>query len=133
MRAPKNGEINPAQVRRRKLRPDVNSQHAFRPDRRYQGCGRKDAILRTTNREARNPRLEPFQDCRTGLAKRAIHIPFRGYHGTKVLGERDSHEGRYLTPSTPYASVLITPQWRVEEALRGSWKKPAGGSNSQQN
>src|SRR5689334_19595620 len=47
-----------------------------------------------------------------------FHIPFRGYEGSRVLGERDTHEGRNPTPSTPYASPLITPQWRVEEALR---------------
>jgi 2-polyprenyl-6-methoxyphenol hydroxylase-like FAD-dependent oxidoreductase len=48
-----------------------------------------------------------------------FHIPIRGYEGTKVLGERDLHEGRYPTPNTPYASPLIIPQWRVEERLRG--------------
>jgi 2-polyprenyl-6-methoxyphenol hydroxylase-like FAD-dependent oxidoreductase len=48
-----------------------------------------------------------------------FHIPFRAYDGSKVLGEKDMHEGRNPTPSTPYASPLITPQWRVEEALRG--------------
>jgi len=55
-----------------------------------------------------------------------FHIPFRGYDGPKVLGERDPHEGRYPTPSTPYASVLITPQWRVEEALRGLLERSGG-------
>lgn len=53
------------------------------------------------------------------LSNGRFHIPFRGYDGPKVLGERDMHEGRNPTPSTPYASPLITPQWRVEEALRG--------------
>jgi 2-polyprenyl-6-methoxyphenol hydroxylase-like FAD-dependent oxidoreductase len=53
------------------------------------------------------------------LANGRFHIPMRGYDGPKVLGERDMHEGRYPTPSTPYASTLIIPQWRVEEALRG--------------
>src|SRR5215475_14402323 len=48
-----------------------------------------------------------------------FHIPFRGYDGSTPLGERDPHEGRHPTPDTPYASPLITPQWRVEEALRG--------------
>jgi 2-polyprenyl-6-methoxyphenol hydroxylase-like FAD-dependent oxidoreductase len=47
-----------------------------------------------------------------------FHIPFRGYDGPNVLGEKDVHEGRNPTPSTPYASPLITPQWRIEEALR---------------
>jgi 2-polyprenyl-6-methoxyphenol hydroxylase-like FAD-dependent oxidoreductase len=53
------------------------------------------------------------------LAVGRFHIPFRGYEGSKVLGERDIHEGRNPTPSTPYASPLILPQWRVEEKLRG--------------
>ena len=55
-----------------------------------------------------------------------FHIPFRGYDGAKALGERDSHEGRHPTPSTPYASPLITPQWRVEEALRGLLERSGG-------
>jgi len=48
-----------------------------------------------------------------------FHLPFRGYDGSKVVGETDPHDGRQPTASTPYASPLITPQWRVEEALRG--------------
>lgn len=55
-----------------------------------------------------------------------FHIPFRGYDGSKVLGERDPHEGRNPTPSTPYASVLLTPQWRTEEALRGLLERSGG-------
>ena len=55
-----------------------------------------------------------------------FHIPFRAYDGAKVLGERDPHEGRHPTPSTPYASPLITPQWRVEEALRGLLERGGG-------
>ncbi|MGC2399718.1 MAG: FAD-dependent oxidoreductase [Acidobacteriaceae bacterium] len=55
-----------------------------------------------------------------------FHIPFRGYDGPKALGERDPHEGRYPTPSTPYASVLITPQWRTEEALRQLLERSGG-------
>ncbi len=55
-----------------------------------------------------------------------FHIPFRGYEGSKVLGEKDIHEGRTPTPSTPYASPLITPQWRVEEALRGLLERNGG-------
>jgi 2-polyprenyl-6-methoxyphenol hydroxylase-like FAD-dependent oxidoreductase len=55
-----------------------------------------------------------------------FHVPFRGYDGAKVLGERDPHEGRNPTPSTPYASPLLTPQWRVEEALRGLFEKSGG-------
>ncbi len=55
-----------------------------------------------------------------------FHVPFRGYDGPKVLGERDAHEGRYPTPATPYASPLLTPQWRVEEALRGLLERSGG-------
>ncbi|MGA7236358.1 MAG: FAD-dependent oxidoreductase [Bryobacteraceae bacterium] len=55
-----------------------------------------------------------------------FHVPFRGYDGAKVLGERDPHEGRYPTPATPYASPLLTPQWRVEEALRGFLARGGG-------
>lgn len=55
-----------------------------------------------------------------------FHIPFRAYDGAKVLGERDPHEGRHPTPSTPYASPLIIPQWRVEEALRGLLEHSGG-------
>lgn len=55
-----------------------------------------------------------------------FHIPFRAYEGSKVLGERDPHEGRYPKPDTPYVSPLITPQWRVEEALRGLLERSGG-------
>ncbi len=55
-----------------------------------------------------------------------FHLPMRGYDGSKVLGENDMHEGRYPTPSTPYASSLITPQWRVEEALRALLERSGG-------
>jgi len=55
-----------------------------------------------------------------------FHIPFRGYDGAKVLGERDPHEGRNPTPGTPYASVMLTPQWRTEEALRGLLERSGG-------
>jgi 2-polyprenyl-6-methoxyphenol hydroxylase-like FAD-dependent oxidoreductase len=60
------------------------------------------------------------------LGNGKFHIPFRGYDGSKVLGEKDMHEGRYPTPNTPYASSLITPQWRVEEALRGLLERSGG-------
>jgi 2-polyprenyl-6-methoxyphenol hydroxylase-like FAD-dependent oxidoreductase len=52
------------------------------------------------------------------LANGRFHLPFRGYEGTKVIGDRDIHEGRVPTPDVPYASPLIIPQWRVEEILR---------------
>jgi 2-polyprenyl-6-methoxyphenol hydroxylase-like FAD-dependent oxidoreductase len=55
-----------------------------------------------------------------------FHVPFRGYEGAKVVGERDPHEGRHPTPTTPYASPLLTPQWRVEEALRGLLERSGG-------
>src|ERR1700761_5695014 len=52
------------------------------------------------------------------LAHGRFHLPFRGYDGAKVLGDRDIHEGREPTPEIPYASSLIIPQWRVEGILR---------------
>jgi 2-polyprenyl-6-methoxyphenol hydroxylase-like FAD-dependent oxidoreductase len=55
-----------------------------------------------------------------------FHLPFRGYDGATVLGEKDMHEGQDPTPSTPYASPLIIPQWRVEERLRALMEKMAG-------
>ncbi len=55
-----------------------------------------------------------------------FHLPFRGYDGATVLGEKDMHEGQNPTPSTPYASPLIIPQWRVEERLRALMEKMAG-------
>src|SRR5580700_10318720 len=66
--------------------------------------------------------LEVFDDL--GIVEKIIahgrfHLPFRGYDGAVVLGDRDIHEGRNPTPDVPYASSLIIPQWRVEEILRG--------------
>src|ERR1700761_295478 len=58
--------------------------------------------------------MDDFGIVQQVLANGKFHLPFRGYEGSKVLGEKDVHEGRYPTPSTPYASVLITPQWRTE-------------------
>jgi 2-polyprenyl-6-methoxyphenol hydroxylase-like FAD-dependent oxidoreductase len=55
-----------------------------------------------------------------------FHIPFRGYDGPKVLGERDPYEGRKPTPDMPYACPLIIPQWRTEEALRGLLERSGG-------
>jgi 2-polyprenyl-6-methoxyphenol hydroxylase-like FAD-dependent oxidoreductase len=60
------------------------------------------------------------------LSNGKFHLPFRAYEGSKVLGEKDPHEGRNPTPSTPYASSMITPQWRVEEALRGLLERSGG-------
>jgi hypothetical protein len=47
-----------------------------------------------------------------------FHPPFRSYNGTTPIGDHDMHEGRHPTPDVPYASTLIIPQWRDEEALR---------------
>ena len=55
-----------------------------------------------------------------------FHLPFRGYEGEKVLGERDPHEGRNPTPNIPYASPLIIPQFRVEERLRALLERSGG-------
>jgi 2-polyprenyl-6-methoxyphenol hydroxylase-like FAD-dependent oxidoreductase len=52
------------------------------------------------------------------LSNGRFHLPYRGYDGATVLGDLDIHEGRKPTPDVPYASVLIIPQWRVEEILR---------------
>ncbi len=52
------------------------------------------------------------------LANGRFHLPFRGYEGATVLGDKDIHEGRHPTPDVPYASTLIIPQFRVEEILR---------------
>jgi 2-polyprenyl-6-methoxyphenol hydroxylase-like FAD-dependent oxidoreductase len=65
--------------------------------------------------------LEVFDDL--GIVERILscgrfHLPFRSYDGATVLGDRDLNEGFHPTPDTPYASSLITPQWRTEETLR---------------
>jgi 2-polyprenyl-6-methoxyphenol hydroxylase-like FAD-dependent oxidoreductase len=52
------------------------------------------------------------------LANGRFHLPFRGYDGATILGDKDIHEGRHPTPAVPYASSLIIPQFRVEEILR---------------
>jgi len=73
--------------------------------------------------------LEVFDDL--GVVEKILengrfHLPFRFYDGTTVLGDHDMHEGRYPTPDVPYASVLIIPQWRVEEILRARLAKLGG-------
>jgi 2-polyprenyl-6-methoxyphenol hydroxylase-like FAD-dependent oxidoreductase len=70
--------------------------------------------------------LDDFGIVEEILSLGKFHVPFRGYDGATVLGEKDMHEGRYPTPSTPYASVLIIPQWRVEERLRALLEKSGG-------
>lgn len=57
------------------------------------------------------------------LANGRFHLPFRGYVGATVKGDRDIHEGREPTPDVPYASPLIIPQFRVEEILRALLEK----------
>ena len=51
------------------------------------------------------------------LGQGRFHLPFRGYEGTAII-DHDLYEGHNPTPSVPYASPLIIPQWRVEETLR---------------
>jgi 2-polyprenyl-6-methoxyphenol hydroxylase-like FAD-dependent oxidoreductase len=53
------------------------------------------------------------------LASGRFDLPLRAYDGTTVLGDHAMHEGRFPTPTVPYASPLMIPQWRVEETLRG--------------
>src|SRR5580704_18863443 len=62
--------------------------------------------------------LDDFGVIESILANGRFHLPFRGYDGAKVLGDKDMHEGRHPSPDVPYASPLIIPQWRVEEILR---------------
>ena len=73
--------------------------------------------------------LEVFDDF--GIVNEVLHtgkfhVPFRAYDGRQVLGEKDLHEGRNPTPSTPYASTLLTPQFRTEEHLRNLFLKFGG-------
>src|ERR1700722_1362469 len=73
--------------------------------------------------------LEVFDDF--GIVNEVLHtgkfhVPFRAYDGRQVLGEKDLHEGRNPTPSTPYASTLLTPQFLTEEHLRNLFLKFGG-------
>jgi 2-polyprenyl-6-methoxyphenol hydroxylase-like FAD-dependent oxidoreductase len=52
------------------------------------------------------------------IANGQFHLAFKAWQGNTELGVRDMSEGLVPTPAAPYGSVLITPQWRVEEALR---------------
>ncbi len=70
--------------------------------------------------------LDDFGIVQEILSLGKFHIPFRGYDGATVLGEKDMHEGQHPTPSTPYASPLIIPQWRVEQTLRGLLERQGG-------
>jgi 2-polyprenyl-6-methoxyphenol hydroxylase-like FAD-dependent oxidoreductase len=60
------------------------------------------------------------------LSSGRFHLAFRAYDGSKILGERDLHEGRHPTPDVPYASTLMIPQWRVEEILRNKLQSLGG-------
>ena len=70
--------------------------------------------------------MDDFGIVESVLRNGRFHVRFRAYDGSKVLGERDPHEGRYPTPDIPYASPLLIPQWRVEEALRGCLEANGG-------
>jgi 2-polyprenyl-6-methoxyphenol hydroxylase-like FAD-dependent oxidoreductase len=81
-----------------------------------------DAYFTGSRGKGLQPRsLEVLDDL--GVVDRIVqngrfHLPFRAYDGKTVLGDRDLSEGSNPTPSTPYASSLIIPQFRVEETLR---------------
>jgi 2-polyprenyl-6-methoxyphenol hydroxylase-like FAD-dependent oxidoreductase len=57
------------------------------------------------------------------IARGQFHLAFKAWRGNTELGVRDLSEGLVPTPAEPYGSVLITPQWRVEEALRQSLER----------
>jgi 2-polyprenyl-6-methoxyphenol hydroxylase-like FAD-dependent oxidoreductase len=88
------------------------------------------AYFRGSRGKGLQPRsLEVFHDL--GVVEKILengrlHLPFRFYDGTTVLGDHDMHEGRHATPDIPYASPLIIPQWRVEEILRGRLSELGG-------
>jgi 2-polyprenyl-6-methoxyphenol hydroxylase-like FAD-dependent oxidoreductase len=52
------------------------------------------------------------------IANGQFHLAFKAWQGNTEVGVRDLSAGLVPTPAAPYGSVLITPQWRVEEALR---------------
>lgn len=62
--------------------------------------------------------LDDFGVIDETLSSGRFHMPFRGYEGSKILGDVDPREGYVPTPDIPYASSLIIPQWRVEQILR---------------
>ncbi|HEY0339398.1 MAG TPA: FAD-dependent monooxygenase, partial [Steroidobacteraceae bacterium] len=66
--------------------------------------------------------LELFYDL--GISDRVIangrfELPIRAYDETGNSKVDDLYAQRRPRPDAPYMSPLITPQWRVEEALRG--------------
>ena len=52
------------------------------------------------------------------LASGVSHMVHRKYRGAEVLAETDPRAGAVPTPSTPYPTGLMIPQWRVEQILR---------------
>ncbi len=62
MRTPQDGEVNPTELGRSKLRTDVTPKDALLPDRRRRRPGRKDATVRPVRRELRVPGLEALHD-----------------------------------------------------------------------
>ncbi len=90
---------------------------------RFRNVDKADACLVGSKGKGLQPRslevMDDFGIVQDVLSNGRFHIPFRAYDAGKVVGERAPHEGRNPTPSTPYASPLVIPQWRVEQALRG--------------
>ena len=62
VRPPENGEIDPAQFHRPKLRTNVVPQHTLGPDRRYQLRRWENAVSLAVNRKVRNPAGQPLKD-----------------------------------------------------------------------
>lgn len=65
--------------------------------------------------------LEIFDDL--GIVERVLqsgrfHMPMRLYDEQGHYIDRDMHEGNIARPDAPYGSTLLTPQFRIEEALR---------------
>jgi FAD binding domain len=48
----------------------------------------------------------------------AAHLVHRYYQRDRVVREADPAVDAVATPAVPYESVLIIPQWRVEQILR---------------
>lgn len=74
--------------------------------------------------------LEIFDDL--GIVERVLqggrfHMPMRIYDEKGQHTDRDMHEGNTARPDAPYGSTLLTPQFRVEEALRDRLESLGGG------
>jgi len=91
MRTPQDGELNPTELGRSKLRTDVIPKDALRPDRRRQRPGRKDATVWPVRRELRVPALEAFHDfvsdANRPLAFRGMRNPLRARNRCSGLGD----------------------------------------------